>query len=192
MKKLVTVLAILLFSTSLVIAQLAELGVCYATTGTFGNNASSLFTINIATGTGTLVGPTGITGVIGGNTFPGVPGLAIKSTGEIFGTNQADNTGLFLIDVTNGTGVLVVNTGLAGLDGIAFDGNDQLWAVDFGNIPIANLYMVDEVTGASTLVGSTGFTIRGLAFDPTTGILWGSDGGRKWVWWSTSRWNLYN
>ncbi len=155
----------------------AELGVCYASTGSFGEDLSSLLTIDLATGAGTLVGPTGITGIIGENNFAAVPALAIKSTGEIFGTNTAENTGLFQIDATSGTGFLVANTGLAGVDGIAFDGNDQLWAVDFGNFPFADLYMVDEVTGATTLVGPTGFAIRGLAFDPTTGVLWGSDGG---------------
>jgi len=163
-------------STSFVVAQ-AEMGVCYATTGSLGGTASSLLTIDLATGTGTLVGPTGITGVIEGTPFPGVPGLAIKSTGEIFGTNTASNTGLYKIDATSGQGSLVATTGLARVDGIAFDGNDQLWVVGQAVFPLANLYMVDEVTGATTLVGPTGFAMRGLAFDPITGVLWGSDGG---------------
>ncbi len=176
MKRLFTVLAMLLLSTSLVVAQ-AEQGVCYATTGTFGPNAASLLTIDLATGTGTLIGPTGITGVIGGTTFPAVPGLAIKSTGEIFGTNTADNTGLFQIDATTGTGSLVATTGIPAIDGIAFDGNDQLWAVGQPPPSTSLLYMVDEVTGATTQVGPTGIAMRGLAFDPITGVLWGSDGG---------------
>jgi hypothetical protein len=38
----------------------------------------------------------------------------------------------------------------------------------------SDLYTVDPVTAATTSIGPTGFGITGLAFDPTTGILYGS------------------
>jgi hypothetical protein len=42
------------------------------------------------------------------------------------------------------------------------------------SLPNSNLYEVDPVTGARTLVGPTGFAyVRGMCFDPTSNILYG-------------------
>ncbi len=143
---------------------LASFGVCYATTGTKGDNPGSLLRIDAATGAGALIGATGL---------PGVSGLAIKSTGEIFVTDVADPGGLYRLDAATAAATLVASTGLFFPDAIAFDQNDLLYIVDSNN----DLHTIDEVTGATNLVGATGFNIRGLAFDPTDGALWGSDGG---------------
>jgi hypothetical protein len=150
----------------------ADTGVCYATLGNNDPNAGSLITIDVATGAGTLIGPTGIIGDLG---FPGVPSLAIKSTGEMFATDIGNSSGLWRVDAATGAGTFVALTGLFAVDAIAFDGNDVLYAMDSNN----NLYIVDETTGATTLVGPTaaGNCCRGIEFDPTTGILWGGEGG---------------
>jgi hypothetical protein len=148
----------------------ADTGVCYATTGhNEPTNPGSLITIDPITGNGTLIGSTGITGDFGA----AVPGLAIKSTGEIFATNASDPADLFRIDALTGTGTLVGSTGLYYPDALAFDGNDILYAIDSNN----DLYTVDDATGAATLIGPVGANIRGMEFDPTTGILWGGEGG---------------
>jgi len=68
---------------------------------------------------------------------------------------------------------LIGSTGLLSPHALAFDGNDVLYTIDNNN----DLYIVDELTGASTLVGPVGVSIKGIEFDPSTGILWGGQGG---------------
>lgn len=51
---------------------------------------------------------------------------------------------------------------------------DVLYAALGGSNPTSDLYTVDPVTGLMTSVGPIGFAVTGLAFDPTTGILYGS------------------
>lgn len=148
----------------------AQPGVCYAT---LGNNAAvpgALVTLNVTTGQGTLVGPTGIAGEFGDD---GVPALAIKSTGEIYAADIGPTSSLYRVDATTGAATVVAATALSSPPAIAFDGADILWAVD----NVGNLHIVDDATGASTLVGATGAFIKGLAFDPGDGILWGIDAG---------------
>jgi len=143
-------------------------GVCYAT---LGNNASSpgaLITIDPATGAGTLVGPTGITGALGD---PGVPALAIRSTGEMYAMDIGAASTLYRVDATTGAATVVAATALNSPPAIAFDGADVLWAVDNAG----KLYTVVDSTGVARLIGSTGAFIKGLAFDPLDGRLWGSD-----------------
>jgi Ca2+-binding RTX toxin-like protein len=53
---------------------------------------------------------------------------------------------------------------------------DELYAADgAGGNPTTTLYKVNPATGAKTVtLGPIGFQVTGLAFDPTTGILYGS------------------
>ena len=144
--------------------SVADTGVCYATLGAMGPNAGSLITIDLATGAGTIVGPSGLTAV---------PSLAIKSTGEMFATDFPSPGSLYRIDAATGATTLIGSTGLFSPHALAFDGNDVLYAIDSNN----DLYIVDELTGATTLVGPVGVSIKGIEVDPTTGILWGGQGG---------------
>ena len=42
----------------------------------------------------------------------------------------------------------------------------------------SNLYIIDPATGGvASTVGAIGFAVTGLAFDPTTGVLYGSTSG---------------
>jgi hypothetical protein len=151
----------------------AEPGVCYASTGGGGQNPGSLLRIDPFTGAGTLIGPTG---------QPRVPGLAIISAGEIFGSNGGTTSELLKIDASNATTFVVgpivdVATGspLTFVDALAFDENDVLYGSDG-----VDLYTINTTTAAATLVGNHGLAsgfVVGLAFEPATGRLFGSQGG---------------
>jgi hypothetical protein len=149
-------------------STLAEFNVCYATLGNNDANAGALVKIDVVTGAGTLVGPTGITGEFGD---PGVPALAVTFTGEIYATDIGSSSNLYVIDATTGTATLVGATGLSSPPAIAFNGNDVLYAIDISG----DLYTVDHATGVATFVAATGVFFKGLAFDPTTAVLWGCD-----------------
>ena len=60
------------------------------------------------------------------------------------------------------------------VDGMAAD---IVFVTDGGRGNIAKLYQIDPATGAViNTVGSLGVSITSIAFDPTTGILWGVEG----------------
>jgi len=145
----------------------AQPGICYASTGSRGPNAGSLLTIDPATGAGTFIGSTGL---------DAVPGLAINTAGEIYGTDRVDGN-LYRIDAVTGTAVFAASTGLFGLQAIAFDGNDVLYGVSFQSSGGGNLYIIEPTTGDTTLVGPTADVFAGLAFDPIDGSLWASTSG---------------
>jgi hypothetical protein len=54
-----------------------------------------------------------------------------------------------------------------------------LYAAKAGPSTTSDLYTVDPTTGAMTSVGAIGYAVTGLAFDPTTGILYGSTSGNS-------------
>ncbi|MGB5873686.1 MAG: choice-of-anchor D domain-containing protein [Bacteroidota bacterium] len=145
--------------------NLAEKGVFYGTLGLNDPNPGSLITIDVATGAGTLIGTTGISHV---------PALAIKSTGEVFVADPSTDCRLWRVDAASGASVLIAPTGLFYIHALAFDVNDVLYAVDMWS---RDLYIVNDSTAASTLIGSPGVAVRGLAFDPTDNTLWASVGG---------------
>jgi len=144
--------------------SLAESGVCYASTGK--NGGGILLSIDLSTGVGKVVRP------IRPTVLPGVPGLAINSDGQIFGSDGSD---LFRINAMTGEALLVGNTGLANLDALTFDGNDVLYGIDASS-PDYSLYIIDTKTGATTLIGSTGDYFVGLAYDSTDSTLWAATG----------------
>jgi len=156
-----------LIGEGLVVA-VAELGVCYASTGHA--DGGRFLTINLTTGAGSLIGPTGL---------DAVPGLAINSAGEIFATSAFPEADLYRIDAATGTAILKVgSTELQLLDAIAFDENDVLYGVGFESLPPTfNLYTINTETAEATLIGPTGEFFAGMAFDPTDGTLWASTGG---------------
>jgi hypothetical protein len=94
-----------------------------------------------------------------GNTFPGVLSDVNIATGAT--TNPRD-------------------TGITNLMGIAFSPTGTLFGLTalFSSGTPNALYTFDTATGAPTLVGSTGLTLAegDLAFDPTTGTLYGYGG----------------
>ena len=160
------------FSTSA--DPLAQFGVCYGSTGDAEpNNPGALIAIDPLTGAGTLVGPTGIMGDNG----PSVRALAIKSTGEMYALSHKAISDLYTVNASSGAGVFVVKTDLAYPGDIVFDQNDVLYAVDQTN----TLFTLDETTGTANAIGLTGVSLAGLAYDPTSGILYGSSGSTDLV-----------
>jgi hypothetical protein len=143
----------------------ATMGTIYATSGAA--DAGNLYTINPLTGAATLVGPTGVAGM---------PGLAITPMGEIWGTARISGD-LYRVDATTGQAYFQTATpGLDFIDAIAFDASDVLYGIGF-DPPNFQLRTINTSTGVSTPIGPTGDVYVGLAFHPTTGVLFGSIGG---------------
>ena len=145
-------------------------GVCYASTGN--NDGGRLLTIDINTGAGTLIGPTGLAQV---------PGLAINSNGFIYGTSDDPDADLFKIDASTGTAAFIGSTGMGWMPAVAFDGNDVLYGLGTDFTTGFNLYIINTSTGDLTLVGPTNSAMdfRGMAFDPSDGTLWASTNGQE-------------
>jgi hypothetical protein len=147
-----------------VIIAPAPAGVIYATSGAA--SLGSLYTIDPSTGLATFVGLTGI---------GGITGLAINSQGEIWGTERTTGS-LFRLDAVTGAAYFQTASDTPLLDAIAFDANDVLYGIGF-DPPQFQLRTIDTSTGTTTPIGPTGDTFEGLAFHPTTGVLYGAVGG---------------
>ena len=74
--------------------------------------------------------------------------IAITTAGEIYGVS---NTGLYRVSLS-GIATLIGNTGVSGLNGLAFLGA-TLYATAGGN---TDLYTVNTASGAATSIGSNG------------------------------------
>ena len=82
------------------------------------SNDKSLYTISTATGTPSLIGPTGIPG----NTTA-VIGLAYDACSQILYANEGNLKQLFILDVTTGAATLVGSNGVNdAIDGLAWKG----------------------------------------------------------------------
>jgi hypothetical protein len=110
-----------------------------------------LYTIDLATGQATAVGPTGT---------DQIDGIALDRTGVLYGIDvEADE--LVTIDKATGTASTVGSLGFdVGDTGISFDRNGVLYMVT--EVP-GNLYTVNVNTGLATLVGAQGQGLAGLA-----------------------------
>jgi hypothetical protein len=123
------------------------------------STSENLYSIDLATGVRTFIGSTSLSHWT-------VGGLAMRSDGFLYSTVHSP-AGLFRLDpataATNTIGAFTTATEAA-LGGLAFDGNDVLWAVID-----STLYTIDPTTGVETVVGLSGVTT-------TTDIAW--DGAR--------------
>lgn len=150
----------------------------------FGGNNSTLYginqpvntlgTIDLVTGAYNVVAP--ITGAPAGTTnFGGLrynyangQMYVLSSAGSVFNISTVDvNTGVITPGPTISGGV----AGSIWID-IAIDNNGNAY---LNNIANDNLYSVDLVTGAATIIGPTGFNTnfaQGMDFDPATNILY--------------------
>ena len=138
---------------------------CYATPG---GPTGSLYTIDLVSGAGTLVGATG-TG--------GLPGLAVDPSGTLYATTRytdtPDGSILYVVNTSTGAVSEIGDTGISGVDALAFDDAGVLYAVD--DVPA--LYTINTATGAPTEIAELTHWYAGLAFDSTNGMLYGSTGG---------------
>jgi len=120
-----------------------------------------LFSIDPATGAGTIIGSTAPAGT--------PAGLAWNSNDSRMYTIDLAGGEVYTVDLASGSLTSIGNSGLSGWQGIASDPTDrgQLYASNQNG----NLYQIDSA-GASTLVGSVGPLVTALEFD-SRGQLWG-------------------
>lgn len=154
-------------------APLTSLGglAVHPVTGTaYLSNAQNLYEVDPGTGALTLIGPHNGP-IITGLTFGPGPGGAC-----IIGLDETST--LYDVSHVDGTGSFPRNTGVNQLGGLAMAPNGTLYALRYA-APFGELYTLDPVSGAATLVGTTGnFPMRegGLDFDPVSGNLYGCHG----------------
>jgi hypothetical protein len=159
-----------------------------ALVGTVRINAGSLFSIDAATGTATVIGAHGILGCLG----PKTSAVAVDPlTGQLYGMigGSAGGSKLIRIDRTSGTGTVVgdlVGPGFngaacqGGSDALTFSSDGTLYASGWfgGTISGGSLLRVNKATGAVLSAQRTtgGIFFAGLVF-AADGTLWASRGG---------------
>jgi hypothetical protein len=114
-------------------------------------NSDDLYTINLTTGQGTLVGPTG--------SGP-LQGLAFAPNGTLYGWNIF--SGLVTINPANGaaTDVNPAEDASAQIQCLAFAPDGTLYGAQYG------LFTIDTATGVPSAAIATGFSdIRGMEFN---------------------------
>jgi MYXO-CTERM domain-containing protein len=128
-----------------------------------GDGDGTLGTVDVATGTATVIGEMGLT----------MTDIAFDPLGNLWGLNSlvfgadgtlyAANSGLYTINTTTGAATLVGSGGGYGSSGdLAFIG-DSLY---LSSVSGDNLYELDVLTGIGTFIGNIGFgAVYGLATD---------------------------
>lgn len=143
-----------------------------------GSNIGVLVLINLKSGAGEEVGPTGISDRIGDISFR-------NSDGVLFAEDVSNNPQhtLYTIDIQTGQATLVGDTGLAftGGNGMTFNnaGTLLLQSTEFGSTPL--LYAMDQTTGQAVIIRDVIFPpplteqdrFKAMKTDPETGAILG-------------------
>ncbi len=128
---------------------------------------SALVTLDICSGTSSVIGDTGV-----GNTN----GIAFDAADVLYGIDT-DNDQLVWYDTTTGAGTVIGPLGFAlGNGGLAYDcTSDTLYGVDGST---ASIFVLNRSTGAAGGFVSTSvpFSAVGIEFDHATGTLFASTG----------------
>jgi len=127
----------------------------------------NLYRINTATGAALRVGGEGALGAQ-------ITGLAARGD-RLYGLGASGDEGLWTIDTVTGRASLIgrLGAGLSVSDGdLAFDTQGRLWGVndrsDMGqNGEPSQIFRIDPLTGAATLISQTAVGIESLAITPT-------------------------
>ena len=133
---------------------------------TFDQEADRIVQLNPATG-GTLA-----TIDIGTGDIVGEGGIAFRSDGIGFLCSSAGSTGqLWSFDITVPSSTAITSYGglNPSMDGLDFNGSDVLYGISQTS---ANLFTINQTTGATTVVGATGFT----SSSGLSGLTYTSDG----------------
>lgn len=121
-----------------------------------GDDGENLYTVNSTTGAGTLIGDFGMSG-----TYT----LAFDKAGTRYGIADGFANGT-LVTVNQATGAasaVGLSTGIGNLMALTFSADGTLYA---GSWATNNLYIINPITGAATVVGNLGFGgIMDLDFD---------------------------
>ena len=137
----------------------AQPGVLYAGAGSDG--AGEVLTVNMISGAGTTLGPSGFSSILSARVNP--------STNEIIGLGPSGGQqALVRINSAGGDAHKLVTFATPVVPkGMAFK-NDTLYIGTLNGV----IYKLDINTGTPTQVVSTGLLIAGLDFNPITGVLW--------------------
>ncbi|HEX37965.1 MAG TPA: choice-of-anchor D domain-containing protein [Candidatus Cloacimonetes bacterium] len=128
------------------------------------NNSLNLIYVDMATGSPTTIGPTGLPDFMNDMACD-------RTTGTMYALY--DNS-IYTVNLSTGACTLVGAIG--NTDGlmiaIAVDGNGNMWGHDLG---LDEIWSIDKTTGAGTSVGSTGFDAnyaQSMGWDPLTDIVY--------------------
>lgn len=147
-----------------------DFGMTFACDGTLylsSDGKRSLYRVNISTGSAERVGAEGGLGAQ-------ITGLAARGD-RLYGLGASGDEGLWTIDTSTGRATLIgrLGAGLSVSDGdLAFDTQGRLWGIndrsDIGaNGEPSQIFRIDPLTGAATLVSTTAVGIESLAIAPT-------------------------
>lgn len=137
-------------------------GTAYAVTGVV--DGARLFTIDLATGAATLIGP-----VAGAYALPAV---AVGPAGELWAANL--DPSLYHVDATDASFDSLGLMSGCEIQAMDCDANGVLYGLDQLN---DQLVTIDPATAAVTVVAPVGDDLSGMAFDPTNGTLYASSSG---------------
>jgi len=135
----------------------------------------SVASLNPATGQVSIIGATGIHGLLW-------DGLAVNSQGKIFAAygDWIAKYGIYEINPTTGQATFVAQTNLKGIRGLAFGPGDILYATNHRDAPLIDtpddLHVVNLLTGTTTFIGDTGSVSLGK-ITYANGVLWAYDAG---------------
>jgi len=135
---------------------------------TEGNGGAELVSIDLATGSGTVIGilPESMTEAV-----------YDVINDRLYAQGSNGSFQLYEIDPTDGSQIsVVITTGV--YNGMEFvDGTLYASVIDCGGCP-SDFGTVDPATGVETIIGPTGFNaVTGLAYDSASGTMYGSLGG---------------
>lgn len=152
-------------------------GVLYAT-GERNDDSDTpvLITINIATGTGTEVGP------LGGSATGSISDMSFRPSDNVLFAYDANpsNHRIFTIDILTGAATLVGNTGFSEASGnaLSFNLEDILYQSQLWTDPNPELNTINQMTGLGTfvldlLVGDGDDRFSAMDVHPLTGTMFG-------------------
>lgn len=129
-----------------------------------GRPAESLYTVELATGAASLVGPHGVEDLFGLAHDP--------TTNTLYGSGESP-TGFYSLNMMTGAPTLIGDPAMAA-DGLTYDSTrDQIVALAAGG---GAMFSIDRATGAPTLLSNEGFIDNcGLAYDPFQDVYWAID-----------------
>ena len=161
MKRLILVLFLVIFAPSTLYAQLYGVSLNGYNSSNLG--PSSLYSIDPATGAGTLIGDIGY--AVNAIAVDPTSGTMYASTTSWSPTSGGFN-GLLIIDPATGAATEVGPFGaFTSILGLTFDSSGQLWG--WHDPSADDPVTIDKATGAATTVGNAGLSTSGqvLAFD---------------------------
>ncbi len=142
--------------------------VMYGVTNGGNDSGGELVSIDLVTGSGTLIGalPETMTEAV----YDGI-------NQRLYAQGSNGSFQLYEIDPTDGTQISVVST-TGAYNGMEFVGGTLYASIIAGGGSPSDLATVDPATGVASIIGPTGFSaVTGLAYDSGSGTLYGVLGG---------------